>query len=196
MNGHPYSGVCTALVTPFYNGKVNYPMLEQLLKRQIKAGVKAIVLAGTTGESSTLSDFEKLELFKRGKDNVGDKCSIIAGTGSNATDHAVYLSKCAQGAGVDGLLVVSPYYNKATPAGLIAHYTAIANAVKIPVIGMGGIMSAEDALEFILAGATAVAVGTGNLINPETTVKVVEGIENYMRRYNVQDINELIGAVK
>ncbi len=72
----------------------------------------------------------------------------------------------------------------------------VANAVKIPVIGMGGIMSAEDALEFILAGATAVAVGTGNLINPETTVKVVEGIENYMRRYNVQDINELIGAVK
>ena len=72
----------------------------------------------------------------------------------------------------------------------------VANAVKIPVIGMGGIMSAEDALEFILAGATAVAVGTGNLINPETTVKVVEGIEAYMRRYNVQDINELIGAVK
>ena len=71
-----------------------------------------------------------------------------------------------------------------------------ANAVKIPVIGMGGIMTAEDALEFILAGATAVAVGTGNLVNPETTMNVVNGIEEYMRRYNVQDIRELIGAVK
>lgn len=71
-----------------------------------------------------------------------------------------------------------------------------ANAVKIPVIGMGGILTAEDALEFILAGATAVAVGTGNFVNPETTVNVIRGIEDYMRRYHVEDINELIGAVK
>ena len=72
----------------------------------------------------------------------------------------------------------------------------VANSVKIPIIGMGGIMNADDAIEFILAGATAVAVGTGNFVNPETTVNVVKGIEDYMRRYNVQDINELIGAVK
>jgi len=72
----------------------------------------------------------------------------------------------------------------------------VANAVKIPIIGMGGIMNADDAIEFILAGATAVAIGTGNFVNPETTVNVVKGIEDYMRRYNVQDINELIGAVK
>ena len=71
-----------------------------------------------------------------------------------------------------------------------------ANAVKIPVIGMGGIMNAEDALEFILAGATAVAVGTANFINPDTTVKVAEGLEEYMRRYHVEDIRELIGAVR
>lgn len=71
-----------------------------------------------------------------------------------------------------------------------------ANAVKIPIIGMGGIMNADDAIEFILAGATAVAIGTGNFVNPETTVNVIKGIEDYMRRYNVQDINELIGAVK
>ena len=72
----------------------------------------------------------------------------------------------------------------------------VANAVKIPIIGMGGIMNADDAIEFILAGATAVAIGTGNFVNPETTVNVVKGIEDYMRRYNVQDIKELIGAVK
>ena len=72
----------------------------------------------------------------------------------------------------------------------------VANAVKIPIIGMGGVMNADDAIEFILAGATAVAIGTGNFVNPETTVNVIKGIEDYMRRYNVQDINELIGAVK
>ena len=72
----------------------------------------------------------------------------------------------------------------------------VANAVKIPIIGMGGIMNADDAIEFILAGATAVAIGTGNFVNPETTVNVIKGIEDYMRRYNVQDINELIGAVQ
>ncbi len=129
-----FSGVCTALVTPFLNGVVNYPLLEQLIRRQINAGIPAVVLAGTTGESPTLSDEEKIEMFRRGKAFAEDACKIIAGTGSNDTAHAVFLSKKAQGAGADALLVVSPYYNKATPAGLVAHYTAIADAVKLPVI--------------------------------------------------------------
>lgn len=129
-----FTGVCTALVTPFLGNTVNYPMLEQLLRRQIGCGVRAVVLSGTTGESPTLSDDEKLELFRRGKRFVGEECTIIAGTGSNCTAHAVELSRRAQMAGADALLVVSPYYNKATPAGLIAHYTAIAQAVDIPVI--------------------------------------------------------------
>lgn len=129
-----FTGVCTALVTPFLDGKINYPMLNILLSRQIEAGVEAVVLAGTTGESATLSDEEKLELFRRGKEFVGNKMHIYAGTGSNDTKHAVELSVLAQQAGVDGLLIVSPYYNKATPDGLIAHYTAIAQAVSIPII--------------------------------------------------------------
>ena len=129
-----FTGVCTALVTPFLGNTVNYPMLEQLLRRQVGCGVKAVVLSGSTGESPTLSDDEILELFRRGKRFVGEDCSIIAGTGSNCTAHAVELSRRAQMAGADALLVVSPYYNKATPAGLIAHYTAIAQAVDIPVI--------------------------------------------------------------
>lgn len=129
-----FTGVCTALVTPFLGNTVNYPMLEQLLRRQIGCGVKAVVLSGTTGESPTLSDDEKLELFRRSKRFVGEECTIIAGTGSNCTAHAVELSRRAQMAGADALLVVSPYYNKATPAGLIAHYTAIAQAVDIPII--------------------------------------------------------------
>jgi 4-hydroxy-tetrahydrodipicolinate synthase len=105
-----------------------------LLKRQLEAGIKAVVLAGTTGEASTLSDDEKLEIFRRGKAYVGDQMTVIAGTGSNDTAHAVELSKKAAQTGVDGLLVVSPYYNKATDTGLIAHYSAIAGAVQLPVI--------------------------------------------------------------
>jgi 4-hydroxy-tetrahydrodipicolinate synthase len=134
MNKPLFTGVCTALVTPFLNGQVNYPMMEQLLRRQLDAGIRNIVLAGTTGEAPTLSDEEKLEIFRRCKAYVGDRCRIIAGTGSNSTAHAVALSKAAEDAGVDALLVVSPYYNKATAEGLFAHYLSVAHAVSIPVI--------------------------------------------------------------
>ena len=129
-----FTGACTALVTPFLNGEVNYPMMEQLLKRQIDAGIRAVVICGTTGESPTLSDTEKLELFRRAKKYAGDRCLIIAGTGSNSTEHTVALSKAAEGLGVDALLLVSPYYNKATADGLVTHYSTVAASVHIPVI--------------------------------------------------------------
>lgn len=129
-----FTGTCTALVTPFLGERVNFPMLEQLLKRQMEADIPAVVLCGTTGESATLSDMEKLTIFRRGKEYAGDRCKIIAGTGSNSTEHAVSLSVHAQEAGADALLVVSPYYNKATPKGLAAHYLAIADAVDIPIL--------------------------------------------------------------
>lgn len=129
-----FTGACTALVTPFLGKQVNYPMLERLIQRQMDAGIKAMVLGGTTGESPTLSDGEKLELYRRGKEFAGDNALIICGTGSNDTRHAVELSIAAQEAGADALLVVSPYYNKANPEGLYAHYLAIAHAVAIPVI--------------------------------------------------------------
>lgn len=129
-----FTGACTALVTPFLENKVNYPMMEQLLRRQIEAGITAVVVAGTTGESPTLSDDEKIELFRRCKAYVGDSCKIIAGTGTNSTEHAVALSIAAEEAGVDALLVVSPYYNKSTPDGLFAHYLSIAHAVSLPII--------------------------------------------------------------
>ena len=134
MNKPLFQGVCTALVTPFINGQVNYPMMEQLLRRQLDAGIKTIVLSGTTGEAPTLSDEEKLELFSRAKKFAGSDCLIIAGTGFNSTAHTVEFSIAAQEEGVDGLLVVSPYYNKATPEGLFAHYLAVAHSVRIPVI--------------------------------------------------------------
>lgn len=134
MNNELFSGVCTALVTPFLNGSVNYPMMEILIRRQIDAGIPAVVISGTTGESPTLSDDEKLEMFRRAKRYAAGKCLIIAGTGSNNTEHAVSLSKAAEAAGVDALLIVSPYYNKSTPDGLVKHYTIIASSVHIPII--------------------------------------------------------------
>ncbi len=129
-----FQGVCTALVTPFLGDSVNFPLAEVLVKRQIDAGVSAVVLSGTTGESPTLTDDEKLELFSRCKQYAGDDCKIICGTGSNSTRHAASFSKAAQEAGADAILVVSPYYNKATPEGLIAHYMTIAHCVSIPMI--------------------------------------------------------------
>ncbi len=134
MNKPLFTGACTALVTPFLNDAVNYPMMEQLLLRQMESGIHAVVIAGTTGESATLSDSEKLTLFSRCKAFTGDACTIIAGTGSNSTAHTVHLSRAAEDAGADALLVVSPYYNKATDDGLFAHYLAIANAVHLPII--------------------------------------------------------------
>ena len=134
MNQPLFTGACTALVTPFLNHEINYPMLEQLLRRQLDAGIEAIVICGTTGESPALSDEEKLELFRRAKKYVGTTCRIIAGTGSNCTKRAAQLSEKAEQTGVDGLLVVSPYYNKANPDGLYRHYEAIAAATQLPVI--------------------------------------------------------------
>ena len=129
-----FTGACTALVTPFLDGQVNYPMMEQLLRRQIDAGIEAVVICGTTGEAPTLSDAEKLEMFRRAKQYTGDDCMIIAGTGSNDTRHAQWLSIEAMNAGADALLIVSPYYNKATPDGLLLHYSTISQTVHIPII--------------------------------------------------------------
>lgn len=134
MNKTVFTGVCTALVTPFLGGQINYPMVDRLLERQMQAGVSAVVMAGTTGESPTLSDSEKIALFRRAKACAGDRSCIIAGTGSNSTEHAVALSREAEKAGADALLVVAPYYNKGNQEGLYLHFAAIAGSVNIPVI--------------------------------------------------------------
>ncbi len=129
-----FTGACTALVTPFLNGNINYPLLERLLARQLEAGISTIVLAGTTGEAFTLSPQERRELVRRAKAFVGGEGRIIAGSGSNSTAQAVELSRQAQEAGADALLVVSPYYNKATEEGLFAHYLTVAHSVSLPIL--------------------------------------------------------------
>lgn len=129
-----FQGTCTALVTPFHNNHVHMEVWDQLLDRQLKAGISALVVCGTTGESATMSDEEKLDLIGHTAEYVRGRCTVIAGTGSNCTAHSITLSQEAERRGADALLLVSPYYNKATPQGLIAHYTAIADNVSIPCI--------------------------------------------------------------
>ncbi len=130
-----FEGAGVALITPFSeNGSVNYQKLEELIEEQIREGTDAIISCGTTGESSTLSHEEKLKVIKETIRIVNKRVPVIAGTGSNCTKTAIMLSQEAQGYGADGLLIVSPYYNKATQNGLIAHYTAIADSVRLPII--------------------------------------------------------------
>ena len=125
-----FTGAGVAIVTPMKaNGEVNYPKLEELLNYQIENGTDAIIICGTTGESSTLTHEEHLEAIRFTIEKVAGRIPVIAGTGSNCTQTAIYLSQEAEKYGADGLLLVSPYYNKATQKGLIAHFTAVANSV-------------------------------------------------------------------
>lgn len=129
-----FEGLATAIVTPFKNGTIDIPTFEKLLDMQIAAGIDAVVVCGTTGESSTLSTQEQLMLIAHAMQYTAGRCKIIAGTGSNDTAHAIDMSRAASSMGVCAVLVVTPYYNKCTQSGLIAHYTAIADAIACPVI--------------------------------------------------------------
>lgn len=129
-----FKGAATALVTPFSEGKVDYDSLEKLIEWQINEGIDALVSCGTTGEASTLSDEEQKNVVKFTVEKVNGRIPVIAGAGSNDTAHAAELSKSLEDVGADGLLIVTPYYNKCSESGLIKHYETIAEAVGIPII--------------------------------------------------------------
>ena len=130
-----FEGAGVALVTPFKeNGEVNYEKLEEIVEEQIAGGTDAIIACGTTGEASTMTHEEHLDEIEYICRVTKKRIPVVAGTGSNCTETAVYLSAEAEKRGADGLLLVSPYYNKATQKGLMAHFTAVADAVKIPII--------------------------------------------------------------
>ncbi|MCC8126952.1 MAG: 4-hydroxy-tetrahydrodipicolinate synthase [Clostridiales bacterium] len=130
-----FKGAGVALVTPFHeDGSVNYDKLKELLEEQIAGGTDAIVICGTTGESATMSHEEHLDVIRYTCEVVNKRIPVIAGTGSNSTAEAIHLSVGAEKVGADGLLLVTPYYNKATQNGLIRHYTEIANKVSLPII--------------------------------------------------------------
>ena len=156
-----FEGAGVALVTPFMaNGDVNYPKLAEIIEEQIAGGTDAIIICGTTGESSTMDHKEHLDVIGYTCDVVNKRIPVVAGTGSNSTAEAIYLSKEAEKAGADGLLLVTPYYNKATQSGLIAHFTAIAEAVSIPII------------LYNIPGRTGVTM------KPETIVKLCKEVPN------------------
>lgn len=129
-----FTGVATAIVTPFCEDGINFRELYRLIDRQLAAGIPAIVLCGTTGESSTMTEEEQLSVIENGCGYIAGRAVTIAGTGSNDTAHAVHLTKEVCRLGADAALVVTPYYNKATEQGLIHHYSEIADASAIPII--------------------------------------------------------------
>ncbi|MBD5467456.1 MAG: 4-hydroxy-tetrahydrodipicolinate synthase [Lachnospiraceae bacterium] len=156
-----FQGAGVAIVTPFHaNGEVNYEQFAKNIDWQIENGSDAIIVCGTTGEASTLSHEEHLDVIRYCVEHTNGRVPVIAGTGSNSTETAVYLSVEAEKAGADGLLLVTPYYNKATQKGLYEHFARTAKAVKIPVILYN------------------VPSRTGCNILPETIVKLVKEVDN------------------
>lgn len=156
-----FTGAGVAIVTPFKeNGEVNYEKFAELVEFQIENGTDAIIVCGTTGEASTLTHEEHLDVIKYCVEKVAGRIPVVAGTGSNCTETAIYLSQEAEKYGVDGLLVVTPYYNKATQKGLYNHFKAVADSVKIPIILYN------------------VPGRTGCNILPETAVKLCTEVEN------------------
>ena len=156
-----FTGAGVALITPMNeDGSVNYNKLEELIEFQIEGGTDAIIICGTTGEASTLSEEEHLECIRFTCEKVNKRIPVIAGTGSNCTESAVYLSTEAEKCGADGLLVVTPYYNKATQNGLKLHYKKIAESVNIPIILYN------------------VPSRTGTTIAPQTVVELCTEVSN------------------
>ncbi len=156
-----YRGAGVAIVTPMNEDQtVNFDALRDNIDYQIDNGTDCIVIAGTTGESSTLSEEEHVEVVKAAVEFTRHRVPVIAGTGSNSTFTAIQLSQDAEKDGADGVLIVTPYYNKATQAGLIAHYTAVANSIKIPVVMYN------------------VPSRTGCNITPETAAALVKNVDN------------------
>jgi len=156
-----FKGAGVAIVTPMYeNGEVNYEQFRKLLEFQIANKTDAIIVCGTTGEASTLSHEEHLDVIRCCVETVKGRVPVIAGTGSNSTETAVYLSTEAEKAGVDALLLVSPYYNKATQNGLYGHFKTVADSVKLPVLLYN------------------VPSRTGCNILPETVVRLCKDVEN------------------
>jgi 4-hydroxy-tetrahydrodipicolinate synthase len=134
MKLRPLTGTLTALVTPFKNHEVAYRDLEKLVEHQIKGGINGLVPVGTTGESPTLSHEEHMDVIRAVIASVHGRVPVIAGTGSNSTHEAVELTQAAHAAGADGMLVVTPYYNKPSQEGLFRHYCAIADATDKPIV--------------------------------------------------------------
>ncbi len=155
-----FTGSAVALITPFHNGQIDYKALETIIELQIAAGSDAIVALGTTGEASTLSAEEREEATRFFVEHVSGRIPVIVGTGGNNTEEVIERSRFAEAVGADGLLIVTPYYNKTTQDGLVAHYCAISEQVRTPII------------------AYNVPSRTGLNLQPQTMRKILDNCEN------------------
>ena len=175
MKNTIFTGAGIAIITPMNaDGSINYQGLGDLIENQIANGTDAIIICGTTGEASTMTDEEHLECIRFAVEKTAGRIPVIAGTGSNDTRYAIELSKEAEAVGVDGLLLVTPYYNKATQKGLIAHFTAVANSVSVPIILYN------------------VPSRTGCNILPETAVELAKTVDNIV---GIKEASGNIGQV-
>ncbi|HZK87129.1 MAG TPA: 4-hydroxy-tetrahydrodipicolinate synthase [Syntrophomonas sp.] len=170
-----FTGSAVAIVTPFVDSEINFDKLAELIEFQVENGSDAIVICGTTGEVSTIPDDDHISAIKFTVDRVGKRVPVIAGTGSNHTSHGIELSKAAEKAGADGILSVTPYYNKTTQKGLYEHFKAIASSIKIPIILYN------------------VPSRTGLNINPET-VRELAQIENIVaiKECNMAQVGDIV----
>ena len=155
-----FTGSAVALITPFHDGTIDYTALTRLIELQIAAGSDAIVALGTTGEAATMMEDEREEVIRFVVERVSNRIPVIVGTGSNNTEDAIQKSRFAEAVGADGLLIVTPFYNKTTQEGLLAHYSSIAEQVRLPIIVYN------------------VPSRTGLNIKPETVAKLVRSCEN------------------
>ncbi len=155
-----FTGSAVALITPFHDGAVDYTALTRLIELQIASGTDALVVLGTTGEAATLMQDEREEVIRFAVERVSNRIPVIVGTGSNNTEDAIQKSRFAEAVGADGLLIVTPFYNKTTQEGLLAHYSSIAEQVRLPILIYN------------------VPSRTGLNIKPETVSKLVKSCEN------------------
>lgn len=171
------NGCATAIITPFRNGEVDFEALKSLIERQILSGVESLVVLGTTGESPTVSYEERDEIIKASKEAINGRARLIVGTGSNSTKTAQKLTQVAEKLGADGVLCVTPYYNKATPTSLATHYKEIAGATDLPVIlynvpSRTGVSLTTDTLDELTDVPNIVGVkeATGDVLDLERKI--------------------------
>lgn len=191
VNKPIFKGTATALITPFKDGLVDYAALENILEFQINGGIDALVICGTTGEPATLDDDEHKRVLEFAIEKVNKRVPVIAGTGSNNTQYAIELSRFAERAGADGLLLVTPYYNKCSQKGIVSHFNTVADSVNIPCIvynvpGRTGFCISLDSYKQIAKHENIVATkeASGNLL---LMMEVLEACGNDIDMYSGDD---------
>jgi 4-hydroxy-tetrahydrodipicolinate synthase len=191
INKTIFQGAATALITPFKDGAVDYNALENMLEFQINGGIDALVICGTTGEPATLDDDEHKRVLEFAIEKVNHRVPVIAGTGSNNTQYAIELSRFAEKAGADGLLLVTPYYNKCSQKGIVSHFNTVADSVNIPCIvynvpGRTGFCISLDSYKQIAKHENIVATNeaSGNLL---LMMEVLEACGNDINMYSGDD---------